>query len=84
MFPGNVEWVALEQRKDLLRELEQLRLINTLPRRQSISRRVAQKAVSWIAGNMVIWGLKLQGSQGRAIVLHHRCGGHEPVPPVER
>ena len=63
MFPGNIEQVLLERRKDLLREVERLRLINSLPRRPSVGRRAARKAVNWIAVHMVVWGLKLQRSQ---------------------
>ena len=65
MSPHLIDIVAAEQRKDLLRELEQRRLINQLPNRSHYwSRHVA----TWLGSQMVKWGLKLQGINGGAFI----------------
>ena len=60
MFPGGTEQVAYERRKDLLREAERMRLINTLQRQRSNERKIFRKVVNRIGAQMVKWGLKLQ------------------------
>ena len=60
MFPGGIEYVAEERRKDFLREAERIRLINSLEYQRSRERRNFWKVVHWIGTQMVNWGLKLQ------------------------
>jgi hypothetical protein len=60
MFPGGIEYVAEERRKDFLREAEHMRLINSLQRQRSNEQENFRKVVHWIGSQMVNWGLKLQ------------------------
>jgi hypothetical protein len=60
MFPGGIEYVAEERRKDFLREAERMRLINSLQRRRSNEREKFREVVNWMGTQLVNWGLKLQ------------------------
>ena len=60
MFPGGLEFIAHERRKEFLREAERMRLINSLQRQKSQERRNFRILVNWMGTQMVKWGLKLQ------------------------
>ncbi len=75
MLPAHVEFVVYERRKDLLAEAERVRLIKSLPR-QPFSRSGRWRHITiWIGGQMVKWGLKLQG---QSLTLQETDNVHAP------
>ena len=61
MFPGNIEVIIAERRKDLLRQTERMRLVKILRHEQSHSQTARRTVTHWMGAQMVRWGLKLQG-----------------------
>ena len=60
MFPNGIEFYARERHKDLRREAERMRLINTLQRQPAHRQNIFQSVVPWFGLQLVKWGLKLQ------------------------
>jgi hypothetical protein len=60
MFPGALEFIVHERRKEFLQEAERMRLINSLQRQKSKEQRNFWIVVNWMGTQMVKWGLKLQ------------------------
>ncbi len=62
MFPGYVAiTVAYERHKDLLREAEQRRLINSLQHSEPIWKVKFEEICHWLGRQLVKWGFRLQG-----------------------
>jgi hypothetical protein len=62
MIPNNLDFIAYERHKSLLRDAEQRRLIKSLQLQRSDERaKFRQKLFNWIGCQMVNWGLRLQG-----------------------
>ena len=60
MFPVSIERIVEERRKDLLREAEHMRLLNSLQRQRPNEPKRVRKAANWLGVKLVEWGLKLQ------------------------
>jgi hypothetical protein len=62
MLPNEVSYlVSLEQHRDRLRELERHQLIQLAGRQRPANRGIHRRVVAWIGGQLVRWGLALQG-----------------------
>jgi hypothetical protein len=60
MFPGNIELVMAERRKDLLREAEKRRLIKILEREHPAGGELWRQTAQVVGQQMITWGTKLQ------------------------
>ncbi len=63
MFPGAMESIVNERHENFLQEAERMRLIATIRRQQPDQEEVSRKVTNWLGGQMVTWGLKLQGGR---------------------
>lgn len=63
MFLGNAEYVAYERHKDALRQAEQIRLVKSLSAQSTeyFPHRLLLSVANWLGGQLVRWGLRLQG-----------------------
>jgi hypothetical protein len=70
MFPGNIELVMAERRKDLLREAEKRRLIKILERERPVGRELWRQTAQVVGQQLVTWGTKLQSLASPVNITH--------------
>ena len=62
MLPNDLNYlVSLEQHRDRLRELDRHQLIQLAGLQRPANPEIHRRAAAWIGGQMVRWGLALQG-----------------------